>query len=173
MRRGALVLSAAAVSTLVLSGCQVASPTTTLLRYAPADGIELDGASLDVRDLVVVSHGNGAPAVVSGSLINSGSEPIEVSVSVAGQPVEPIHTVAPGTAVRLDGVQADGSEGERTILPALETPAGMSVDVRLSTGQETLSGAAPVLLPHGVFEIFADDAGGPVAPHPTSEASDH
>lgn len=172
-RRRATILSAAAVGALVLSGCQVTSPTTTMLRYAPADGIELDGEALDVRDLLVVSQGNGAPAVVSGSLVNSGTEPLTVTVSVAGQELSPEVTVEPGTAVRLDGVQPDGSQGERLVLPSLESPAGESVEVRITAdGEGTLAAQAPVLLPQGHYEQFADDAGGTVEPRATDD-SDH
>lgn len=170
--RRAAALAAAALSAMALTGCSLNSPATTLLSYAPADGVELDGESLDVRDLLVVSHGNGAPAVVSGSLINTSSEPLEVSVSVNGEPLSPEVTVDPNGRARLDGVGPDGSEGERLVLPALDSPAGQSVEVRLSTGAETLSATAPVLLPQGVYEQFADDAGGTVEPLPETE-DDH
>ncbi|GAA1165391.1 hypothetical protein GCM10009584_02830 [Ornithinimicrobium humiphilum] len=170
-RRRATILTATAVGVLALSGCQVTNPTTTMLRYAPADGIELDGDSVDVRDLLVVSHGDGAPAVVSGSVVNSGTEAITVTVSVEGQELSPQLTVDPGTAVRLDGTQPDGTEGERLILPALESPSGQSVEVRITTDSgETLGGRAPVLLPQGHYEQFADDAGGTVEPR---QAEDH
>lgn len=173
-RRRATILTAAAVGALVLSGCQVTNPTTTMLRYAPADGVEIDGETLDVRDLLVVSKGDGAPAVVLGSLVSSAAEPITVTVSVAGQELSPQVTVEPGSVVRLDGTQADGSQGERMILPALETPAGQSVEVRIAAaGQDTLAVNAPVLLPHGHYEQFADDAGGTVEPPPTEDAGDH
>lgn len=172
-RRRATILTSAAVAALALSGCQVTNPTTTMLRYAPADGVELDGQSLDVRDLLVVSQGDGAPAVVSGSLVNTGTEPLTVTVSVAGQAIDTPVTVDPGTSVRLDGTQPDGSQGERVILPRLDSPAGQSVEVRIATDQETLAGDAPVLLPHGPYEQFADDAGGTVEPHPTEEPADH
>ena len=172
-RRRATVLTAAAVGALVLSGCQVSSPTTTMLRYAPADGVEVDGETLDVRDLLVVSQGDGAPAVVSGALVNSGTEPVTATVSVAGQELSPQVTVEPGAAVRLDGTSADGSQGERLVLPALDSPAGQYVEVRIAAeGQDTLTADAPVLLPQGPYEQYADAAGGTVEP-PATEESDH
>ena len=54
-------------------------------------------------------------------------------------------------------------------MPALDTPAGVNVEVRLSTGSETLSADTPVLLPQGPYEQFADDAGGTVEPHADHE----
>lgn len=171
-RRAALV-GALAVGTLALSACAVNSPQTTQLRYAPADGIEMDGEALDARDVFVVSQGNGAPGVVSGALYNSGAEPLTVTVTVAGQPAGEV-TVEPGTTVRLDGVAADGTPGERTVVDAIETPAGEGVEVLMQGGGETLSGRVPVLLPQGPYADYADDAGGTVEPPPTEEGSaDH
>jgi hypothetical protein len=166
------VLVAAAVSALTLTGCSLNSPTTTLLRYAPADGVEIDGEDLLVRDLLVVSKGDGSPAVVSGSLVNRGDEPLTVSLTANGEPISQEVTVDPNGRARLDGVAPDGSQGERLVLPALESPAGQSVEIRLSTGSETLSAMAPVLLPQGPYEGFADDAGGTVEPDAESE-DDH
>lgn len=167
-RRSAALVTAA-LSALALSGCALNSPTTTLLPYAPADGVEVDGEVMDVRDLLVVSHGSGAPAVVSGSVINQSEEPITLTVTANGEALSPEIEVGPRSTVRLDGTAADGTEGERLVLPALDSAAGQSIEVRISSGGETLTANAPVLLPHGPYERFADDAGGTVEPHPTSE----
>ncbi|MFK5635632.1 MULTISPECIES: hypothetical protein [unclassified Ornithinimicrobium] len=171
-RRRALLLTTVAVGTLALAGCSVTNPTTTTLRYAPADGIELDGETLAVRDLLVVSQGNGAPGVVSGSLVNATDEALTVSVSVNGEVLTPEITVEPNGAARMDGTAPDGTAGDRLVVPALDTPAGQGVEVRVQAGDETLVGNAPVLLPRGPYEQFADDAGGTVEP-PASEESDH
>lgn len=170
-RRVALA-GALAAGTLALGGCAVNSPQTTLVRYAPADGIEMDGEALDARDVLVVSNGDGAPGVVSGALVNSGTEPLTVTVTVAGQPAGEV-TVEPGTSARLDGVGADGSEGQRTVVETVETPAGQGVEVRLQAAGETLTGTAPVLLPRGQYEPYADDAGGTVEPREDGGSSDH
>jgi hypothetical protein len=162
--RRATLLTAAALGLLGLSGCQLNSPVTTTMQYAPADGVQTDGESLLVRDLLVVSNGNGAPAVVSASLINRTAEPLTVTVSVDGQPLEQEITVDPRSRARLDGTAADGTPGDPLVLEALESPAGQSVQVRLDTGEETLSALTPVLLPRGAYERFADDAGGTAPP---------
>ncbi|MFX0538860.1 hypothetical protein ACQBAT_12785 [Ornithinimicrobium sp. Y1847] len=169
--RAALVGGVAA-ATLALSGCMVNSPQTTMLRYNPGDGVELDGTAIDARDVLVVSHGEGGPGVVSGTLINSGTEPVTVTVAVGGEDAGEV-TVEPGSIYRLDGVSADGSQGERTTVSAVDTAPGEQVEVRFQANGETLSASVPVLLPHGHYEGFADDAGGTVAPHPAQEEGDH
>lgn len=169
-RRAAL--AAAALSALALSGCQLNSPATTTFRYAPADGVQVDGTGFDVRDLLVVSHGNGAPAVISGSVINQTGEELAVSVTAAGTSLTPEITVSGNSAVRLDGTAPDGTPGEPLALPTLDSPAGQSIEIRLSAAGETLTANAPVLLPQGPYERFADDAGGTVEPH-SVEDGDH
>ncbi|WP_298890777.1 hypothetical protein [uncultured Serinicoccus sp.] len=171
-RPAALVTGALAA--LALTGCSVNSPQATTFVYAPADGVQMNGEAFDVRDLLLVSQGDGAPAVVSGAVINQTSEPVTVTVSVAGESLSPEVTVDPHSSARLDGgLSASGTEGERVIVPALEGPSGQHVEVRISGDEETLSSTAPVLLPQGPYAVFADDAGGPVeAPEEHSEG-DH
>ena len=168
-RRRAALLAVAASAGLVLSGCSVNSPAATTLTYAPADGVQADGTEIGVRDLLVVSQGNGAPAVVSGAVLNLTDEPVTVAITAAGTSLSPEVTVEPNSSLRLDGTSADGTPGEPLTMPALDTPAGVNVEVRLSTGSETLSADTPVLLPQGPYEQFADDAGGTVEPHADHE----
>lgn len=169
-----MLLTAAAVGAVALSGCSTTNPTTTLLRYAPSDGVEMDGESIAVRNLLVVSHGGGAPGVVAGSVVNSGTESATLTVTVAGQEATPEVTVEPGQAVRLDGVQADGSAGGRLTVDAVDVAAGQVVEVRVQSGGETLAADVPVLLPREPYEDYADDAGGTVEPPQTDEGGvDH
>lgn len=173
-RRRAVLAAGTAIAALTLSGCNMTglNPTTTMLRYAPADGVEADGETIVVRDLLVVSHGNGAPGIVSGSIVNRTAEPVTVTVSANGTALSPEVTVEPNSRARLDGTGADGGEGEGVTIPALDTPAGQSIEIRLSTDEETLSATTPVLLPQGQYSQYADEAGGTVEPHPTGD-DDH
>lgn len=150
----------AAIAVLGLTGCSVNSPTTTLLRYAPADGVEIDGAAVEVRDLLVVSHGDGAPGVVLGTVVNQTSEPVTVTVSAAGTDLSPQVEVGPGSSARLDAFGVE--DAEPVTIPSLDSPAGQSVEIRVTTDSETLAANAPVLLPRDQYAEYADLAGGPV-----------
>ncbi|WP_131105738.1 hypothetical protein [Ornithinimicrobium sufpigmenti] len=169
-RRRAAVLTAA-FAALALSGCSLTSPTTSMIRYSPADGVEIDGQSVDVRNLLVVSHGEGAPGVVVGSVSNRTSEPVTVTVSAAGNDLSPQVEVGPGGVVRLDGYPSDGP-GEPVTIPSVDGPSGQGMEIRIVTDEETLTAHAPVLLPQGPYEEFADLAGGPVEPRPAAEDHD-
>jgi hypothetical protein len=77
-RRTVAVLGGIAVATLA-SGCMVFSPVQTDVPYEPADGISAEVGDLAIRDLLLVG-GGGQAAVVSGAVINLGTEPIRVQV---------------------------------------------------------------------------------------------
>ncbi len=160
----------AAFAVVGLSGCSLTSPTTTLQRYAPADGVEIDGESVEVRDLLVISHGDGAPGVVLGTVVNETSEPVTVTVSAAGTDLSPQVEIGPGGSARLDAYDAE--DAEPVTIPALDTPAGQSVEIRVTTDSETLAANAPVLLPRDQYEEYADMAGGPVEPDAADETAD-
>lgn len=169
-RRRAAVLTAA-FAVVGLSACSLTSPTTTMVRYAPGDGVEIDGESVDVRDLLVISHGEGAPGVVLGTVVNRTPEPVTVTVSAAGTDLSPQVEIGPDSSVRLDGQGGDGS-GEAVSIPSVDSPAGQSVEIRITTDTETVAAVAPVLLPRDHYEQFADDAGGTVEPSPAAD-DDH
>lgn len=145
----------ALAAALTLSACQMSSPVTTDMVYDPADGVSLDAGDVAVRDLLVVSEGDGAPGVVSGQVVNNSAESTEVtlSASVDGQIValEPTVTVEPGTSVRLDGGGPDGS-GTPVVIPSVAARPGGIVEITLQTSLGAGdSGLAPVLLPEGYY----------------------
>lgn len=77
--------SVVAVSALTLtSGCAMFNPVQTNQTYVPADGVPADIGTLALRDLVLVSDGEGT-AVLSGSAINTGSDELTVQLTPQGQ----------------------------------------------------------------------------------------
>lgn len=91
-----IAASVVAVSALTLtSGCAMFNPVETNRAYVPADGVPADIGKLALRDLVLVSDGEGT-AVLSGSAINTGNDELTVQLTPQGQ----------------DGAAAGGSEIE-------------------------------------------------------------
>lgn len=143
-----------AAAALLLSGCQITSPVTTDMIYDPADGVSVDVGDVAVRDLLVVSEGNGAAGAVSGLVVNNTGEPVQVTLTLdvngQAQPLEPAIEVPVGGAVRLDGMGDDDSEA--MTVPAVETYAGGTLNITVTTDQgEASAGLAPILLPEGVY----------------------
>ncbi|WP_154402099.1 hypothetical protein [Ornithinimicrobium cavernae] len=157
--RRAALSGLALAAALTLSGCQISSPVTTDMNYDPADGVSVDAGQVAVRDLLVVSEGNGAPGTVSGLVVNNTSEPTEVTVTLGtgaeAVALQPTLSVAPGQSLRLDGQGPDGS-GTPVQVPAVEVSPGGSLQLVVQTSQgEADSGLAPVLLPEGPYSDIA------------------
>jgi hypothetical protein len=84
-----LVMVGAAVA---LSACQTQSPVQTNYTYNPADGVPVDLGAVQVRDLVVVSSGQGKPGVLSGAISNTGSDTARVAFALPN--AQPVYTEA-------------------------------------------------------------------------------
>lgn len=84
-----LVMVGAAVA---LSACQTQSPMQTNYTYNPADGVPVDLGAVQVRDLVVVSSGQGKPGVLSGSISNTGNDTARVAFALPN--AQPVYTEA-------------------------------------------------------------------------------
>lgn len=148
-------IGCALAAALTLSACQITSPLTTTQSYDPADGVSVNVGPIAVRDLLVVSEGNGAAGVVSGQVVNTGDEPAEITLSTNqdGQAttLAPTVTVDPGASTRLDGQGPNGS-GTPVVIPVVGAAPGgiLQITVQSSLGQAD-SGTAPVMLPEGPY----------------------
>jgi hypothetical protein len=95
-------LAALALAAPVLAGCGL-SPAQTTVPYQPSDGVSAQVGDVQVRNLLVVGSTADAPGVLSGVLVNGGTEQATVTLAAeGGQPV-PVD-VPPGQSVQL-GVQ--------------------------------------------------------------------
>lgn len=144
VRRTLTALAAAAVVTVGTAGCQVFSPVQTEVPYAPADGVQANLGSVAIRDLVLVVSGSG-DAVVSGGLVNQGTEPVTVQItphqesgSASGselklQPAEMVDLAQQG--LQLSGITAKAG----TVVPVSVTSSAagttlLNVPVVADTG---------------------------------------
>jgi hypothetical protein len=154
---------AVAASTLALvaglGACQMASPITTDMAYDAADGVSVDLEDVVIRDLLVVSEGNGAPGTVSGLVVNEGTEEVTLTLRLGEENLAPEVTVAPGTSVRLDGTDPlTGEAGEAVTVPAIEGGPGSSLTLRFATSAGAGDSAlVPVLAPTGQYSDMVGD----------------
>lgn len=137
------------MAVLALSGCQVMSPIQTNVPYQPADGVAVDLGDLQIRGLAIVTDAKGAPGVLSGLAINSGSDPVTVTFATGPSAEASARAVIPaGTPTRFSGV-----EGETPVtIPSLPAAPGDAIKVIISTpdaGAPTVF--VPVLAPTGYY----------------------
>lgn len=145
---------------LLLSGCSFQAPNTAIQPYAPADGLQAELGDVLVRNMLVVSPGDGEAGLLIGALVNRGQEDTTVEVQVGGTTGEV--DVPAGASVAL-GLEQDRPDGElSTILSEtfevdeVEAAAGGAVDLRVSDpvfGSTQLR--VPVVLPEGDYAEFA------------------
>ena len=145
------MVALAATGALTLGGCQWTSPVQTEGQYAPADGWSAGVGALDLRNLLVVADAKGGPGNVVGLVMNTGADPIDVSVQGAtGDKL----TVAPG---RTEQFTTPG--GRTTTLPNVDAAPGAltTLHVTSSTGDTDIQ--VPVLAPTQYYATLAPSSG--------------
>lgn len=144
-------LAAAALAVCALSGCSVLSPQTTQnVTYAPSDGVQGDLGQVKVRNVMLLTAEQGAPAEVVGSVFNGSGDDVELEVVVrepAEDPAAPNEPVATQT-LELPGNQSltIGPEADETIeIDELGIVPGRFAEVTFIGGGDNLVLQVPVL----------------------------
>ena len=83
----ARIAAAVAVAGLLsggLAGCAANVPAIVLDAYSPGDGVGAELGEVAVRNLVVVSEGDGEPGVLIGALVNRAEADVNMLVQAEG-----------------------------------------------------------------------------------------
>lgn len=136
-RRGIAALAAVAALPL-LSACATFSPATTMIPYNASDGASVQLGQLEGANLLVVGSAKGAEGVLSGALVNKGTEDLQVAVSTEGAPTPVTITVPGQSMVKLtaDGTAATAGSVDSSasvLVPSLAEPPGSYVTVQMAT----------------------------------------
>lgn len=127
-RRGTLAAVLALALAPLAAGCAAGFTASTNRPYTPADGAVGDVGSLKIRNVLVVSGGEQAGAVVVGSIVNDGTEPDQLTSLRVGEEEAALPDsaeVPPGAVLQL------GPGGEDVTLPGGFEP-GVFVDLTMS-----------------------------------------
>lgn len=145
-----IVVPAVALAALTaLGACSTQSPTQTTVPYIQADGVPANLGAVEARDLLVLSQSKGAMGVLSGSVINTGTETVTVTFltradSEAGSASGASIELGPRQQERIDGVQ----------FAAIADPPGAMTDLVMKTGAGQKYVSVPVLLPDGYYSTM-------------------
>lgn len=121
---------------VALSGCQTQSPIQTDVPYSPGDGVPVDLAAVQLRDLVIVSDGKDKPGVLSASVINNSGQAQRIAFALPN--AEPVFAEAAAhSEKRL-------SNGTQVTLPNMPVAPG---DVVTLSVQSSNAPAAVVMVP--------------------------
>lgn len=128
----------AAFAVVALAGCSYVNPITTQEYYAASDGVHLNIDDIEAQNLILFSAGQGEPGALVGTLVNRGTEDVELFVSFdGGETVTPVPSPA-GSAVALSPVDGINVGGTSPVIP------GQTTQVRIATDYE---GAFSTIIP--------------------------
>ena len=151
--RGVAVAVTAAAGA-VLAACSTQSPAQTQEPYLPADGIPASIGAVQARDLLVVAQSKGATGVLSGSIINTGAQPVSVTfLTVADSQ----GSATGGTTIQLAAGQQQRITGVQ--FPNLQASPGALTGIVLKTTAGLKNVDVPVLLPDGPYSSLTATAG--------------
>jgi hypothetical protein len=115
-------VAALAAVAIALSACSVINPITTQKEYQASDGIDVTlSDNAEALNLLVVTTAKDAPAVLTGSIHNGGTDDITVTLSIDGSNAANV-TVAAGSTVKLG--TGDGEQLIQGASPA--APGGLA-----------------------------------------------
>ncbi len=148
------LLGAAVLGASLLGGCSTQSPLQSAVPYQPADGVAARSGPVEGRDLLVIASQKDGTGVVSGSLINTGTDAVTVSLLTRAD-AEAGTAAASGATVTLRS-----REQKRLEIPLAKianAPGAMTdIVIQTSAGQTLVS--VPVLPPAGPYATLTATA---------------
>lgn len=132
-----------------LTGCAALSPMQIDRAYDTGVGQSVDLGPVEVRDLVVVSDGDGAPGALSGGVVNESAEPAELRI---GAPTgEVVVSLQPWEVVQLGRSDA--------VIDQVDPIAGALLPLTLTTqASGATSVSVPVVAAEGLYAELGSDS---------------
>lgn len=134
-------LTSLVLATALLSGCSLSREVTSLEMYAPSDGTMVDAESLKARNVMIIK-GSGNKALLIGSFVNSGMEPVMASLQTTDSTGEEIRVAF---EVKPSGKFDLGYNGTEGVLLSLDTKPGSLHTIYVSDGSDPIELVVPVM----------------------------
>ncbi|KPN18279.1 MULTISPECIES: hypothetical protein [Arthrobacter] len=136
--RNAAAAGVIALSLLGATGCSAVNDQATTMEYSPSDGIVQDLGDLQLRNILVVSEGDGEPGRLMGTVINDSADPINFELSVGGSNLS-WNIPGGGKVVYDDAPQAE------VLVEAVNVLPGTGIRAEAKDGSETATLNLPVV----------------------------
>ena len=136
--RTAAAAGVIALSLLGATGCSAVNDQATTLEYSPSDGIVQDIGELELRNIVVVSDGDGKPGRLMGTAANASSAPINFELSIGGTDLS-WNIPAGGKVVYDDAPQSE------VLIESVNVIPGTGIRAEATAGSETATLNLPVV----------------------------
>ncbi|MCC3283127.1 MULTISPECIES: hypothetical protein [Arthrobacter] len=145
--RSAAAAGVIALSLLGATGCSVVNDQATTMEYSPSDGIVQDLGDIQLRNILVVSDGDGEPGRLLGTVVNDSSDPMNFELEVGGSTLT-WNIPAGGKVVYDDAPQSEVLVETVAVLP------GTGIRAEATAGTETATLNVPVV--DGQIEYYQD-----------------
>ncbi|MFZ3453302.1 hypothetical protein [Arthrobacter sp. 7Tela_A1] len=144
--------SAAAAGVITLSllgatGCSVVNDQATTMEYSPSDGIVQDLGDIQLRNILVVSDGDGEPGRLLGTVINDSSDPVNFELEVGGSTLT-WNLPAGGKVIYDDAPQSE------VLVETVDVLPGTGIRAEATAGTETATLNVPVV--DGQVQYYED-----------------
>ncbi|MEY4961447.1 MAG: hypothetical protein RLZZ249_144 [Actinomycetota bacterium] len=134
-------LTSLVLATALLSGCSLSREVTSLEMYAPSDGTMVDAESLKARNVMIIK-GSGNKALLIGSFVNSGMDPVMASLQTTDSTGEEIRVAF---EVKPAGKFDLGYNGTEGVLLSLDAKPGSIHTIYVSDGSDPIELVVPVM----------------------------
>jgi hypothetical protein len=161
--RNAAAAGVIALSLLGATGCSAVNDQATTMVYSPSDGIIENVGALEMRNILVVSNGDGAPGRLMGTVLNDSTEPVNLELSVGGSTLT--WNIPAGEKVVYD----DAPQAE-VLVESVNVLPGTGIRAEATAGSESATLNLPVQ--DGQVDYYRDYLPTPEAsPEPTGEGT--
>ena len=114
------MVAAVGLLAAVVAGCSANVPAIVLDEYSPGDGVGTELGEVAIRNLVVVSEGDGEPGVLVGALVSRAETDVNLLVQTDGG-FERLVALEAGQTVQLG--TGDGEEEFPGVVDSVAVPA--------------------------------------------------
>ncbi|MBO0909856.1 hypothetical protein [Arthrobacter sunyaminii] len=127
-----------ALAVLGVSSCSAVNEQATVREYSPSDGIVENVGDVELRNILMVSNGDGEEGRLLGTVVNASSEDVEFSLATGGTTLT--WNIEAGDKVVFE----DAAAAEVTV-PNVDVKPGTGLRGDASNGTETVEVNIPVV----------------------------
>ncbi|GAA3291151.1 hypothetical protein ACFFON_17670 [Arthrobacter citreus] len=127
-----------ALAVLGVSSCSAVNEQATVREYSPSDGIVENVGEVELRNILVVSNGDGEPGRLLGTVVNASPDNVDFSMAMGG-------TTLTWNIESGDKIIFEDAEASEVTVPNVDTVPGTGIRADASNGTETVQLNVPVV----------------------------
>ena len=127
-----------ALAVLGVSSCSAVNEQATVREYSPSDGIVENVGEVELRNILVVSNGDGDAGRLLGTVVNASPDNVDFSMAMGG-------TTLTWNIESGDKIIFEDAEASDVTVPAVDTVPGTGLRADASNGTETVQLNVPVV----------------------------